>query len=65
MGGYPGPQGMYYCSVGGKKYYGRSLQKNIDLCIQLVLILKELIKRLQWSVGVSNCFQRAKKGDEL
>ena len=25
LGGYPGPQGMYYCSVGGKNTHGRDL----------------------------------------
>ena len=35
MGGYPGPQGMYYCSVGGKNTHGRSfVEEHGDLCIQ-------------------------------
>ena len=24
VGGYPGPQGMYYCSVGGRNTHGRT-----------------------------------------
>jgi len=34
VGGYPGPQGMYYCSVGGKNTWGRDLvERHADLCI--------------------------------
>ena len=34
MGGYPGPQGMYYCSVGGKNTHGRDfVEEHADLCI--------------------------------
>ena len=33
-GGYPKPQGMYYCSVGGLNTHGRELvEKHADLCI--------------------------------
>jgi len=33
-GGFPGPQGMYYCSVGGKHTFGRDLvEEHADLCI--------------------------------
>ena len=34
IGGYPAPQGMYYCSVGGKQHIGRNLvEEHADLCI--------------------------------
>ncbi|GLU44041.1 glutamine synthetase beta-grasp domain-containing protein [Allomuricauda sp. NBRC 101325] len=34
VGGYPAPQGMYYCSVGGKNTHGRALvEEHADLCI--------------------------------
>ena len=34
VGGYPGPQGMYYCSVGGKNTHGRAfVEEHADLCI--------------------------------
>jgi glutamine synthetase len=34
IGGYPGPQGMYYCSVGGKNTHGRDLvEEHADQCI--------------------------------
>ena len=33
-GGYPGPQGLYYCSVGGKNTHGRQLvEDHADICI--------------------------------
>ena len=32
--GYRGPQGMYYCSVGGKNTHGRDLvERHADFCI--------------------------------
>ncbi len=32
IGGYPAPQGMYYCSVGGKNTHGRGLvEEHADL----------------------------------
>lgn len=34
-GGYPGPQGLYYCSVGGKNTHGRELvERHADYCLQ-------------------------------
>ncbi len=34
-GGYPGPQGPYYCSVGAKNAYGRDVvEKHLELCLQ-------------------------------
>jgi glutamine synthetase len=34
IGGYPKPQGMYYCSVGGRNTHGRDLvEKHADYCI--------------------------------
>ena len=34
-GGYPGPQGPYYCSVGAKNAYGREIvEEHLDLCLE-------------------------------
>lgn len=34
-GGYPGPQGPYYCGVGGKNAYGRDVvEEHLDLCLE-------------------------------
>ena len=35
MGGFPAPQGPYYCSVGGKNTYGRDcVEEHLDLCLE-------------------------------
>ncbi len=34
-GGYPGPQGLYYCSVGGRNTHGRNLvEEHADQCLE-------------------------------
>lgn len=34
-GGYPGPQGPYYCSVGAKNAYGRQIvEEHLDACLE-------------------------------
>ncbi|MEM1446481.1 MAG: glutamine synthetase beta-grasp domain-containing protein [Planctomycetota bacterium] len=34
-GGYPGPQGPYYCSVGAAKAFGRELvEEHLEMCLQ-------------------------------
>ena len=34
-GGYPGPQGPYYCSVGAKNAYGRDcVEEHLDACLE-------------------------------
>jgi len=34
VGGYPGPQGLYYCSVGGRNTHGREfVEEHSDLCL--------------------------------
>ena len=35
VGGYPGPQGVYYCSVGGKNTHWRAfVEEHADICLQ-------------------------------
>ena len=35
LGGYPGPQGLYYCSVGGKNTHGRDfVEEHANICIE-------------------------------
>ncbi|MGB0151500.1 MAG: glutamine synthetase beta-grasp domain-containing protein, partial [Candidatus Poseidoniaceae archaeon] len=35
VGGYPGPQGLYYCSVGGKNTHGRAMvEEHADMCLE-------------------------------
>jgi glutamine synthetase len=34
-GGYPGPQGPYYCSVGANNAYGREIvEEHLDVCLE-------------------------------
>jgi glutamine synthetase len=34
-GGFPGPQGPYYCSVGAKNAYGREIiEEHLDICLE-------------------------------
>ncbi|QDU97362.1 glutamine synthetase beta-grasp domain-containing protein [Lignipirellula cremea] len=38
VGGYPGPQGPYYCSVGAKNAFGRDcVEEHLDLCLDVGL----------------------------
>ncbi len=35
MGGYPPPQGPYYCSVGGKNAFGRNIvERHLEMCME-------------------------------
>ena len=54
VGGYPGPQGMYYCSVGGKNTHGRQLvEEHADLCIEAGINFEGINQEVaswQWEV---------------
>lgn len=68
IGGYPGPQGMYYCSVGGKNTWGRDLvEKHADQCIGAGLNFEGINQEVapgQWEFQLFA--QGAKKaGDEI
>ncbi len=40
QGGYPAPQGPFYCGVGAESVYGRPLaEEHMDACIQAGLII--------------------------
>jgi glutamine synthetase len=45
IGGYPAPQGMYYCSVGGKTHAGIGRRHAPTYVLQLGLTLKEINQR--------------------
>ena len=56
MGGYPGPQGMYYCSVGGKNTHGRAfVEEHADLCIAAGINFEGITKKLHVVNGSFNC----------
>ena len=67
-GGYPGPQGLYYCSVGGKNTHGRSLvEEHADLCLDAGINFEGINQEVacgQWEFQIFA--KSAKKaGDEL
>jgi glutamine synthetase len=68
IGGYPAPQGMYYCSVGGRNTHGRHLvEEHADLCIAAGLNFEGINQEVasgQWEYQLFA--QGAKKaGDEI
>ncbi len=68
VGGFPGPQGMYYCTVGGKNTFGRDLvEEHADLCIAAGLNFEGINQEVasgQWEYQLFA--QGAKKaGDEI
>lgn len=68
IGGYPGPQGLYYCSVGGKNTWGRDLvEQHADLCIDAGLNFEGINQEVapgQWEFQLFS--KGAKKaGDEI
>jgi glutamine synthetase len=67
-GGFPGPQGKYYCSVGGRYTWGRDLvEEHADLCIDAGLNFEGINQEVaagQWEFQLFA--QGAKKaGDEI
>ena len=68
VGGYPGPQGLYYCSVGGKNTHGRAfVEEHADLCLEAGINFEGITQEVacgQWEFQV---FAKGAKraGDEL
>ncbi|UAM96842.1 glutamine synthetase beta-grasp domain-containing protein [Polaribacter litorisediminis] len=67
-GGFPGPQGKYYCSVGGRYTWGRDfVEEHADLCIDAGLNFEGINQEVapgQWEFQLFA--QGAKKaGDEI
>lgn len=67
-GGYPGPQGPYYCSVGAQNAFGREvIEDHMDLCLEAGLGFEGINAEVaagQWEFQV---FAKgaAKAGDEI
>jgi glutamine synthetase len=63
LGGYPGPQGLYYCSVGGRNTHGRHLvEEHADICIEAGINIEGINQEVasgQWE------FQLFAKGAKL
>lgn len=67
-GGFPGPQGQYYCSVGGRYTWGRDIvEEHADLCIEAGLNFEGINQEVapgQWEFQLFA--KGAKKaGDEI
>ena len=68
IGGYPAPQGMYYCSVGGKNTHGRELvEKHADLCIDAGLNFEGINQEVASGQWEFQLFAKGAKkaGDEI
>ncbi len=68
LGGYPGPQGMYYCSVGGKNTHGRDLvEEHADLCINAGINFEGINQEVACGQWEFQLFAKGAKkaGDEL
>ncbi|MDB4539267.1 glutamine synthetase beta-grasp domain-containing protein [Saprospiraceae bacterium] len=68
VGGYPGPQGMYYCSVGGKNTWGRPfVEEHADLCIDAGLNFEGINQEVAAGQWEFQLFAKGAKkaGDEI
>ena len=68
MGGYPGPQGMYYCSVGGKNTHGRHLvEEHADICIEAGINIEGINQEVASGQWEFQLFAKGAKkaGDEM
>lgn len=68
IGGYPKPQGMYYCSVGGRHTHGRDIvDKHADYCIEAGLIFEGINQEVASGQWEFQLFAKGAKkaGDEI
>jgi len=68
VGGYPGPQGMYYCSVGGKNTFGRDfVEEHANLCIDAGLNFEGINQEVASGQWEFQLFAKGAKkaGDEI
>ncbi|SDE07554.1 glutamine synthetase [Pricia antarctica] len=68
VGGYPGPQGMYYCSVGGRNTHGRAfVEEHADLCIAAGLNFEGINQEVASGQWEFQLFAKGAKraGDEI
>ncbi len=68
VGGYPGPQGLYYCSVGGRNTWGRDLvERHADLCIEAGLNFEGINQEVAAGQWEFQLFAKGAKkaGDEI
>ena len=60
VGGYPGPQGLYYCSVGGKNTHGRAMvEEHADMCLEAGINFEGINQEVAAGSGNSRSLPRA------
>jgi glutamine synthetase len=67
-GGFPGPQGLYYCSVGGRNTHGRDfVEEHADLCIKAGLNFEGINQEVASGQWEFQLFAKGAKiaGDEI
>ena len=61
-GGYPGPQGLYYCSVGGRNTHGRHLvEEHADMCIEAGINIEGINQEVASGQWEFQLFAKAQK----
>ena len=68
LGGYPGPQGLYYCSVGGKNTHGRHIvEEHADLCLDAGINFEGINQEVACGQWEFQLFAKGAKkaGDEM
>jgi len=68
LGGFPGPQGLYYCSVGGRNTHGRDfVEEHADLCIDAGLNFEGINQEVASGQWEFQLFAKGAKkaGDEI
>ena len=67
-GGYPAPQGPYYCSVGGKNAFGREIvEEHLDICLEAGLNVEGINAEVAAGQWEFQCFAKGAQeaGDEI
>ena len=67
-GGFPRPQGPYYCSVGAANAYGRScVEEHLDICLEAGLNVEGINAEVAAGQWEFQCFAKGAKeaGDEI
>ncbi len=60
-GGFPGPQGPYYCGVGAANAFGRHIvEEHLDACLEAGLNVEGINAEVaSWSMGIPDIFKRS------
>jgi glutamine synthetase len=68
VGGYPAPQGPYYCSVGAKNAFGREIiEEHLDVCLEAGINVEGINAEVATGQWEFQCFSKGacSAGDEL